>query len=77
VRREIIDIMQQDRSAGHGAAALRMVRAERNRYRTALGVIQQTASTAEPCPCYRVVARAALDALTPPTNLEDWLRGEA
>lgn len=59
------------------APELRMVRAERNRYRTALEAVHQAASAGAPCPCCLGVARAALDALTPPTSLDDWLRLEA
>ncbi len=56
----------QDRGSGYGTPELGRVAAEQERYRTALGVIHDTATVAAQCPCCLLVARLARDALTPP-----------
>jgi len=57
---------RQDRGSRYGTPELRRVAAEQERYRTALGGIQNTATVAAQCPCCLLVARVARDALTPP-----------
>jgi len=62
----------QDRGSGYGTPELRRVAAEREWYRTALGVIHDTATVAAQCPCCLLVARVATAALTPPPLRRDY-----
>ncbi len=64
----------QDRGSGYGTPEPRMVAAEQERYRRALGVIHDTATVAAQCPCCLLVAGVARDALTPPLPRRDYWR---
>ncbi len=66
-----------DRGSGNDAPQLRRMRAEHERYRLALGLIQQTTGMAARCSCCLAVTGIARDALTPLGRLDDWLRCEA
>jgi len=67
-----------DNGSGYGRHELRRVDAERERYRTALGVIYDTATVAAQCPCCLLVARVAHTAWTPSAPRRDyWRRCEA
>jgi len=68
---------QPDYGSGNSASALRRLRAEHERYRLALGLIQHTTSMAARCSCCLAVTGMARDALMPLGILDDWLRGEA
>ncbi len=64
----------QDRRSRYGTPELRRVAAEQERYRTALGVIHDTATVAARCPCCLLVARVAQQALVPPMSGTDYWR---
>jgi len=69
---------QQDHDAQDGTLDLGRAQVKQERYQTALGGIQSTASVAGQCSCYMVVEQVARDALTPPATSGDyWLHCEA